>query len=347
MNTGDPLISVIIPCRNEEMYISACLDSLISNDFPMEGLEIIIVDGMSDDCTSAVLFEYSKRFPFIRVFENPKKITSSGLNLGIRESSGKYVAILGSHSIVDSNFLRFSVEGLDRHDVECVGGQILTIPVGQGIMADSISLALSNPFGVGGASFRTGPVRMKYADTVPFGCYRREVFKDGMNLFDEELIRNQDDEFNLRLRKSGGKILLIPEIRSYYYSRGTLRKLWRMYYQYGYFKPLVAKKVGGVLTGRQMAPPFFICALFAAGALSLAEKNPVFIGLAIISYLIAAFLFSVRVSVKEGMRYLFTLPLNFATIHFSYGFGYLKGMLDFFLLKKDKRNGIKEPAITR
>ncbi|MDA8326973.1 MAG: glycosyltransferase family 2 protein [Nitrospiraceae bacterium] len=347
MDTKGPVISVVIPCRNEEAYIASCLDSLIGGDFRAEDLEIVVVDGMSDDRTPEMLYEYSRGHPFIRVFENPKKITSAGLNLGIRKSRGKYVVILGAHSIVERNFLRLNMEGLDRYDADCVGGQIVTIPAGRGVMAGSICLVLSSPFGVGDASFRTHPSRMRHVDTVPFGCYRREVFKGEGDFFDEELIRNQDDEFNLRLRKNGGRILLIPEIRSYYYPRGTLLKLWRMYYQYGYFKPLVAKKVGGVLTWRQAVPPAYICTLAIAGALSLIEKDPAFIGLAAASYLIAVLLFSIGISIKEGARYLFTLPLNFATLHFSYGLGYLKGMLDFFLLKKDKRNRIREPGLTR
>lgn len=347
MNTDEPAISVVIPCRNEEAYISSCLDSLIGCDFSMEDLEIIVVDGMSDDRTPEVLLDYSRRYHFIRVFENPKKITSAGLNLGIRKARGRYIVILGSHSTVDRNFLKLNVEGLDLHDADCVGGQIVTLPAGRGVMARSISLALSSPFGVGNASFRTHPGRRRPVDTVPFGCYRREVFKAGENLFDEELLRNQDDEFNLRLRKSGGKILLVPEICSYYYPRRTLLKLWRMYYQYGYFKPLVARKVGGVLTWRQAVPPLFICGLLAAGVLSITGKDPVFILLAAACYLIAALFFSAGIALKEGFRSSLALPLVFATLHFSYGFGYLKGLLDFFLLKKDKRNRIKEPILTR
>lgn len=329
------------------MNISSCLDSIINCDFPLEDMEIIVVDGMSEDGTRDVLLEYSSLYPFVRVFKNPKKITPAGLNLGIRESQGKYVVILGSHSLVDRNFLRLSVEGLDRYDVECVGGQIVTMQSGQGVMAGSISLALSSPFGIGNASFRINPRQIRHVDTVPFGCYRREVFKKGENLFDEELIRNQDDEFNLRLRKNGGKILLIPNIRTYYFPRGTLLKLWRMYYQYGYFKPLVAKKIKSVLTWRQLVPAIFLCCLFAAGAISLAEKNLVFLSPVAGSYLAAGLLFSFHISVKKGMRHLLVLPLVFATIHFSYGLGYLKGIFDFILLKKNERTKMCDIPLTR
>jgi hypothetical protein len=221
------------------------------------------------------------------------------------------------------------------------------MPGSDTFIAKTIAFALSSPFGVGNAHYRIGSKEPKYVDTVPFGCYRKEVFVK-IGFFDEDLVRNQDDEFNLRLRKNGGKILLVPDIISYYFARDTLGKLWKMNFQYGHFKPLVAMKVGGILTLRQLVPPLFAGGLLMSLVLSF--FNTAFFGLFVAvfsAYLSANFLFSFRISLRKGLKYILALPIVFATLHFSYGIGYLKGIWDFFILKKNKRKRIKDLSLTR
>ena len=167
---------------------------------------------------------------------------------------------------------------LEQSGADNVGGVCRTLPASDSAMAKAIAVGMSHPLGVGNSHFRIGcRPEDRWVDTVPFGCYRREVF-DRIGLFDEELVRNQDDELNLRLIKHGGRILLSPRIVCKYFARDSLAKLWRMYYQYGYFKPLVVRKVGGVMTLRQLLPPLFVLGLIDARP--LAAPWSLFLGLA-------------------------------------------------------------------
>lgn len=234
-------VSIIIPCRNEEKFIGKCLDSIIAQDYPIDNLEVLVVDGMSEDNTRKIVKNYIQKYSFVKLLENPQKIVPTALNIGIKNAKGDIFIIMGAHSIYEKDYIFKCVKYLHAYDVDNVGGIGITLPGDNTIIAKSIALALSHPFGVGNAYFRIGSKEPRYVDTVPFGCYKREVF-DRIGLFDEDLVRNQDDEFNLRLIKNGGKILLGPDIISYYYARDSIHKLWKMYFQYGYFKPSVAKK---------------------------------------------------------------------------------------------------------
>ncbi|MGI0014995.1 MAG: glycosyltransferase family 2 protein, partial [Nitrososphaera sp.] len=242
-----PTVSIIIPCRNEQDFIIACLESIIENDISLDDVEVLVVDGMSDDRTRELVEKYAENHSCIKLVDNPRKNTPLALNIGVKQSNGRYIAILGSHSRVEKNFIKANIYNMEHGDTDCIGGIIKTSPKNRTRIAQAIAIGLSHPFGVGNAHFRVGVNAPKFVDTVPFGCYRREVFEK-IGLFDEELTRNQDDEFNFRLIKNGGKVLLDPEIVSVYYVRDSLLKLWKMYFQYGYFKPLVAKKIGKIVT---------------------------------------------------------------------------------------------------
>ncbi|MDR4506270.1 MAG: glycosyltransferase family 2 protein [Candidatus Scalindua sp.] len=340
-------ISIIIPCRNEEKFIGECLNSLIDNAYGENRVEILVVDGMSDDGTRAIIKKFSEMYPFIKLFDNPKRVTPVALNIGVRAALGEYVTILGSHSKVDHNFIKINIDSLSKFNVDCVGGVLETLPSNSNLIAQSIALATSHMFGVGNAYFRTGADKPKHVDTVPFGCYKREVFEK-IGLFDEDLVRNQDDEFNLRLIKNGGKVLLVPGIKSYYVARDSLSKLWKMYYQYGYFKPLVARKVGGVLTWRQLMPSIFIISLITFGTMSLFVKYCIWLFLLIITlYLFINFAFSFSIALRKGKKKFFPLIIVFSTLHFSYGLGYLKGIFDFIVFKKYKKQIIVDVPLTR
>lgn len=340
-------VSIVIPCRNEEYFIGKCLDSIINNEYPKDKLEVLVVDGMSDDGTNELVKRYSEKYPFIRLFDNEKKITPAAMNLGIRVARGDYIIILSSHSKIAQSFVKANIDAFNKYAVDCIGGILITLPANETLIAQSIALALSHPFGVGNAYFRIGLKESRYVDTVPFGCYKREVFEK-IGFFDEDLVRNQDDEFNLRLIKNGGKILLSPDIISYYYARDSLLKLWKMYYQYGYLKPLVVEKVGALLTWRQLIPSVFICSLIVSGIFSLLIQQFLWLFfLIILLYLFANLTFSFSTAISKGFKYFFYLPIVFATLHFSYGFSYLKGIIDFFVLKNHKKKQIKDLASTR
>lgn len=341
------MVSIVIPCRNEKEYIGKCLVSIICQSDQKDGIEVLVVDGLSTDGTKDIQHEYATKYPFVHIIENCRKITPVALNLGILAAKGDFIMLLGSHTRLEVDALKKITATFDKYEADCVGGLIKTLPAADRITARSIAEALAHPFGVGNSYFRIGIKDPKYVDTVPFGCYKREVFEK-IGLFDEDLVRNQDDEFNLRLIKNGGKILLVPDIVSYYYARDSLPKVWKMFYQYGYFKPLVALKVGGVLTWRQLVPAFFIVSLLGSLLLSLVFK-PFFWIFLLISFLYCFVNLGISfyIAIKKGWKHFFMLPIVFATVHFSYGIGYFKGLLDFMLLRKHKKNKLKDIPLTR
>jgi cellulose synthase/poly-beta-1,6-N-acetylglucosamine synthase-like glycosyltransferase len=350
MKATDPIdstVSIIIPCRDEEKFIAHCIDSILSNTYPKEKMEILVVDGMSDDKTREIIEEYAKSYPFIRLLDNPSRSIPAALNIGVRNVKGQIVVRMDAHSTYDKNYIANCVKYLIRYRADNVGGVWVTVPANNSLVARSIALALSHRFGVGNADYRIGAKEPKYVDTVPFGCYRRDVF-DRVGLYDEDMLRNEDDEFNSRLIKKGGRILLVPEIISYYRARDSLQKLWRMGYQYGYFKPLVLIKTGKVFTFRQLVPPLFVMGLLLSAGLSLISKFFLVPLLLILgSYSLANSAFSFSLAAKNGTGvFLFTL-IAFSTLHFSYAFGYLMGILNFVIIKNHKKRKIYDIPLTR
>jgi glycosyltransferase involved in cell wall biosynthesis len=329
-----PLVSVIVPCRNEGKRIAPCLDSILANDYPGERLEVLVVDGMSSDETRSVVERYSAGHACIRLLDNTRQITPAALNIGIAAAHGTVIVRMDAHVDYPADYIRCLVQLLDEKGADNVGGVCLTQPGGDTAMARAIAVGMSHPAGVGNSYFRIGSAEERWVDTVPFGCYRKEVFQR-IGLFDEELVRNQDDEFNLRLIRSGGRILLAPQVVCRYYARDSLGKLWRMYYQYGYFKPLVVRKVKGVMTFRQLAPPLLVLCLVAGGLLApwsrLAAAGWASLALC---YLAALSAFAVPIAVRHGLSVGFSLTLVFLTLHVSYGVGYLRGVLDYWILRK-------------
>lgn len=327
-------ISIIIPCRNEKNFISACLQSIVENDYPKDHLEVLVVDGMSEDGTRDIILELTEKYFFIKMLDNPKKITPCALNIGIKNARGEIIMRMDAHNIYPPNYISDLIAWLEKSGADNVGGICITKAANDTPKAQAIALALSHPFGVGNAYFRIGSSEPRWVDTVPFGCYRREVF-ERIGLFDEELVRNQDDEFNLRLKKSGGKILLIPQIVSYYFARDSLIKLWRMYWQYGYFKPLVARKIGGILTFRQIVPGIFVASLSSCliSGIFIYSTFKIFYIL-IGSYLITNMVTSLTAAPKINFRTKLWLMISFPILHFSYGLGYLKGIWDFWVRRR-------------
>ncbi len=334
-----PLVSVVVPCRNERRYIGPCLDALLAMDYPHDRLEILVVDGMSDDGTREVLAEYSARHPIVRVLDNPRRVTPNALNIGVAGSRGDVIMPIGAHNSSPPHYISRLVQCLEETGADNVGGILTTEPGGPGCAARAIAVAMAHPFGVGNSHFRIGTTEPRWVDTVPFGCYRREVF-ERIGLFDEDLIRNQDDELNIRLVRAGGRILLVPEVVSSYHARDSLRKLWRMYYQYGYFKPLVARKVGGVFTWRQLVPPAFVLALIASAvAAIIAPKTTPALAIIVAVYVSALAAMALPVAARHGPRVALAFCAAIPTLHLSYGVGFLKGVVDFLVLRRKSVRG--------
>lgn len=318
------MLSVICPIYNEESRIEACILSILAQDYPKEDMEVLFVDGQSSDRTREIIAKYMQDYAFIRLLDNPKRIAPSALNIGIRASSGDIIMRLDAHAKYPDNYFSLLVNKLKQTGADNVGGVCRTLPAKDTAICRAIAHAMSSPFGMGNSHFRIGANHEMWVDTVPFGCFRRELF-DKVGLFDEELVRNQDDEFNGRIVKNGGKILLLPQVVIDYFARDTISKTAKMFYQYGLFKPLVNKKLHKPTTLRQFFPPLFFAGLIAGGLLSLFSQTLMWIYVSVIVlYILCCFVFG-----RNGKRVwpdILWMPIIFATIHLSYGCGYWQGL---------------------
>ncbi|HET7039941.1 MAG TPA: glycosyltransferase family 2 protein [Gemmatimonadales bacterium] len=336
-----PRVTVIVPCRNEARYLDACLDSLLDGRYPADRLEVLVVDGRSDDGSREIAAARAARHPAVRVLDNPARVVPAALNLGIRAASGEVIARADAHVVDPPDYLTRLAGALRDSGADNVGGRLETLPAHDGPVARAIALALSHPLGVGNAHFRIGTARPRWVDTVPFGCYRRDVFSR-IGLFDEELVRNQDDEFNLRLLRRGGRLLLLPDVVARYFARGSYRQVARMFYQYGLFKPLVARKVGRIMTARQLVPPAFVALLAGGAALALAwppARAPW--TLLLVAYAAVVLAAAASAARAHGLRCAAALAATFPVLHLSYGFGFLRGLWG---LLTDRGRRPRDPA---
>jgi glycosyltransferase involved in cell wall biosynthesis len=340
LNTGtekySKRVSIIIPCRNEEAFIGKVLENIINQDYPTDFTEVFVVDGKSNDKTVELIKGYSEKHSFIYYLENPQKIVPFALNKAIKKSTGEIIIRMDAHAVYPNDYISKLVDGLAEYKCENVGGVWITKPGSDSLKAKAIALATSHPFGIGNAYYRLSNQKPKEVDTVPFGCYNRKIF-DKIGYFDEELIRNQDDEFNARLIKNGGKIYLLPQIQIIYFAREKLSKVSIMFYQYGLYKPLVNLKIGKPATLRQFAPLLLVIYLVITGGLSFIS-NFILVSfiLGIIFYLFICSFATVSIWIKniKESGLMFYLFLLFPIIHLSYGWGYLTGIFRFLIFKK-------------
>jgi glycosyltransferase involved in cell wall biosynthesis len=329
-----PFVSIVIPCRNEEAYIGKCLDSIINNDYTKENLEILVIDGMSEDRTKQIVDEYIRLYPFTRLLDNLKKITPSALNIGIKNAKGEVIMRMDAHATYEKDYISKCVKYLGEYEADNVGGIMVTIPRENTFIGRAIVSALSHRFGVGDSVFRTGSKEPRWVDTVFGGCYKREVF-DKIGLFNENLVSTQDMEFNQRLRKAGGKILLHPEIVSNYYTRSDFKSFCKNNLRNGIWAIYPLKFVDHIpVSWRHFIPLVFVSGLIGSAVLS--AFSHVFLWLLLFiagSYALANIYFSFKISAKErDFRYLFVMPIIFATLHIIYGLGSLWGAIK--LLRK-------------
>jgi glycosyltransferase involved in cell wall biosynthesis len=324
-----PRVSVVVPSRNEVRAIAACLDSILASTYPAERLEILITDGRSDDGTREVISRYAATDSRIRMIDNPGRTAPTGLNAAIRAATGDVVVRMDAHAIYPPEYISRLVAALLESGADNVGTAVLTVPAEDTAMARAIAVGLSHPLGVGNSRFRIGATQRTWVDHVPFGCWRRAVL-DRLGPFDEELTRGQDVELNARILAAGGRILLLPDIVSRYHARRTLNQLGRMLYQYGYFKPLIARKSRRLLTVRQLVPPGFVLALL--GALVLLRWTAVPFAAITFPYLALLLGGAMMTGPRRGwgcaLRLLIVLPV----MHAGYGVGYLRGILHHFVL---------------
>lgn len=322
------LLSVICPIYNEEKYIRKCIDSILSQDYPKDNLEILFVDGMSTDNTRTIVSEYEIKFPFIHLLDNSNKVVPYAMNIGIKSAKGDIIIRLDARTEYPTDYLSKLIYYHDNlKNAENVGGVCLTLPCNESSKACAIAQVLSNFFGIGNSYFRTGAKDIMKVDTVPFGCFNRSLF-DKIGLYDLELIRNQDDELNGRIIENGGNIYLIPSIQIKYYARDRISKVRKMYYQYGLYKPLVNKRLKKPATLRQFFPLLFVLGLIFGGILSLFSSVIMIIYLVIILlYLMICLFIGMKKAIQFKRFSLWLLmPYVFLNVHLSYGWGYLVGL---------------------
>lgn len=326
-HNGHPFVSVIMPVRNEAAFIGRSLGALLRQSYPPGSMEIIIADGMSTDSTREIIRKMAADSSIpIAVVDNPRGIAPTGLNCALSEAHGEFIVRVDGHCEVAPDYVENCVKLLQQGVADGVGGPIETI--GESLQARAIATAMSSSFGVGGSAFRTIDDREMYTDTVAFPGYTRKII-DRVGRFNEELVRNQDDEYNYRIRKSGGKILLSPQIRSRYYSRSTFKSLWKQYYQYGFWKVRVMQLHPAQMSIRQFVPFTFVLSLFVLGVISVASP---FGSWALTAVLAVYLLANIVASVYTGIRDLRTIPylaLSFAILHLSYGLGFMVGLVSF------------------
>ena len=352
MKPAAPTITVIVPCRNEAAHIRGFLDGLLAQDLDGFEWEAIIADGMSDDGTREILEEYARKEPRIRVIENRARIVSTALNEAIRVARGEIIVRMDVHTEYARDYVRRCVEALEQTGADNVGGPART--QAEGWLAAAIAAAYHSPFSCGGARFHDpdyeGPV-----DTVVYGCWRKGTL-ERLGLFDETLVRNQDDELNLRIVRAGGLVWQSPRIRSWYKPRNSLRALFRQYFQYGFWKVAVIRKHRLPASWRHLVPGLFVLANVAlpvgwaigglVGVAWLAEAARGLWLAQAAAYGLALTAASVIAARKEwGLLPL--LPVVFATYHVSYGLGFLAGIGHFILRPRPRQPGELFTALSR
>lgn len=322
-------VSVIMPVRNEGSFIEHSLRAVLTQNYPPDCMEILIADGISNDSTRAVIARTTAEYPKISVtvLDNPGHIVATGLNIALAHTRGEIVIRVDGHCLIAPDYVSQCVAHLQSGDYDGVGGPTETI--GSTPLSETIALAMSSPFGVGDSTFRVAGNTATLADTIPFPAYTRQALEK-VGPYDEELVRNQDDEYNYRIRELGGRIFLSPDIRSRYYSRSSIRSLWRQYFQYGYYKVRVMQKHPRQMRPRQFVPPLFVAVLGIGGLCAPFAPAIRYVWLSVIAlYALATVGVSLIIASRHGRRHLWVLPTAFATLHFSYGLGFLLGLIKF------------------
>lgn len=330
------LASIIIPCRNEQKFIDRCLASIIANDYPKNKLEVLVIDGMSEDGTGKIIDTYAQLHSFVEVLDNPKKITSTGLNTGIKYAKGDFIIWMSAHNHYERDYISRCIEFLQKYNADNVGGIIKTLPRDNTFVGQTIVTSLSHRFGIGNSYFRLRNLKPRWVDTVFGGCYRRDVF-DRIGLFNESLDRGQDMEFNLRLKKAGGKTLLVPDIVSYYYARSDLKSFWKHNWTNGIWaiQPFLHSDIMPV-SWRHLVPVVFVTSLLGSAVLGFMAKPFLWLFLIILgSYGLASLASSFQITCqKRDIRYLIVMPFIFGMLHIGYGLGSLWGVFKLLRARK-------------
>lgn len=331
-------VSIVIPCRNELKYIQACIEHALQSDIGRENLEIIVVDGKSDDGTAELLAKLTNEIPELKLVINEQQLTPFAFNLGIKAALGEFVLIAGARQYIASNYLSTCINKLENKlELGCCGGKLNN--VFDSDESRLIALGMDSPFGVGGGNFRILKEE-QYVDTIGAPVFRRSIFDD-IGYFDERLVRNQDDDFSYRIIQSGKKILFTPAAESTYHVRGRFKNLFKQYFQYGYWKVFVNRKHKTVTTLRQLFPLFLVLFLELGWIPGLFMKE-LFLGYAgvLVMYLCTGLFFAMKKT--PNLKEIVMVMRVFITLHLAYGLGYQSGIWQFLILRRNPKSHASE-----
>ncbi len=325
---NNPFVSIIMPIRNEAGFIERSLGAVLAQNYPANCMEVLVADGMSTDTTREIIERLRLQHTSIsiQVLDNPALIVPAGINRALQVARGDVIVRVDGHTEIAPDYVQQCVAALNSSGADNVGGKMTA--VGKTPFGRTVALATSTPFGVGGARFHYSN-QQEWVDTVYLGAWRRDVF-ERIGLFDEEFVRNQDDEFNYRLREHGGRILLSPHIKSIYTGRNSPSALWRQYFQYGFWKVRVLQKHPRQMQPRQFAPPLLVAVLLVSALLALFFRlGRWLLVLAVGIYAIANLAISLWLAANRGWPHMMRLPLVFVILHLGYGSGFLAGLIRF------------------
>jgi len=318
-----PLVSFVIPMYNESQNITGCLDAILTQDYPQDKIEILVVDGMSSDGSREKVLAYVNNHQNIRLLDNPDRLTPKGLNIGVKHARGEVIIILGAHTKIKRDFVRLNIHYMQEKGVPCVGGT--QINIGKTYIQQAIGHVMGSPFGITSAPYRYRR-RECFVDTVVYAAYKRELF-DEVGYFDEDCMVSEDAEFNWRVRKAGHRIFYSPRIVTYYVPRENLPKLIKQFFRYGILRVNVFKKHVDAIRFLHLVPSIFIVAALGTGFGALFSKTALWAFLSLISlYGFFVIIASISTSFRHGWRFLPVFPFIFMALHFSWGLGFLAGL---------------------
>ena len=319
-----PFVSLVLPIRNEAAFIGENLDRLLNQDYPRDQIEIIISDGMSDDGTREIVQGVMEKDDRVTMIDNPERIVPTGLNAAIRAAKAEIVIRVDGHSVMADDFVRESVRAMQQHpEAWAVGGPL--VQEGRTSTGKAIAAAMSHKLGVGNAT-RSDPNLEGYAEGTAFPAMYKWVF-DKIGFYDENLVRNQDDELYFRLNQAGGKFYITPKIKYEYFVREKLSQLWKQYYQYSFWRIPVIQKHKQPTTLRQIVPSLFYVAMALGLLLGLLLWNPWIAFTLPVIYASVLILVGLTLIPSLGFSVAMQVPLAIATLQSAYAWGMIHGAL--------------------
>jgi glycosyltransferase involved in cell wall biosynthesis len=325
---SQPFVTVVVPCRNEEKHIGRCLESILANHYPKERMEVLVLDGMSEDRTREIVESHSQRYPMVRLVDNPMKHIPVAMNIGIRNARGERILKMDAHSTYQPEYISRCVHYQDLYGAENAGGVWKMVPGADTAMARAIVLGLGSRFGSGNANVKVGVEKPTWSDTTAFGCFKRDLF-ERIGMYDEKLLSSSDLDLNQRIQAAGGRILVVPDVVVNYMADANLRALQRHVFADGVWVSYVMKFGKKAWSWRHWVPAAFVLGL--AGAFALGAMNRVFLwmGMGVAgTYAGVSLAVSLQIAAREReARYAFLLPAVFAVRHFVHGIGTLFGLL--------------------